>query len=123
MRPCEKRDERTDAAAQAEDGVPLKPGLLLLDEILKRPAEVTDDPQPETDGNGIPEQPVTTSPDPPSAQDGGQDRERGNQESDVAENRQRERVIPEEPADGGIHQDVTNAEGQIHQEDPECRGQ
>ena len=62
MRTGKERNQRADAAAEAEQGVPLEPGLVPEHDHLEGPAEVPDDPEADADRERIPEQPLASRP-------------------------------------------------------------
>src|SRR5215218_2011084 len=115
MRPRKQGDERADPAAQAEYRVPPNPRLPLQDEIFEGPAKVSDHPQPDADREGVPEQAMAAGPTRAAPDDDDADRDRGQQQADVAEDRQPERMPAQEPPEGRIRQHVTNANREIYQ--------
>ena len=113
MRARKQGDERSDAAAQTEDRVPLHPGLPLEDEILERPAEVSDDPEADANRERVPEQALAPGPFGTTPQDDHADADRWQEEADHAEDRPRKGVVPQEPPQRRVRQHVAKAD-QIH---------
>ena len=107
MRPRQQRDERTDTAADAENGVPLQPG------VIGDPADVADDPERHRHTDDVPEKPLGTGPLPAAPED--DDRHQGSRsnQADVAEDRQRERARLRRPAGHAVGQKERQPERQI----------
>ena len=93
--------------------MPLHPGLPFEDEILKRPAEVPDDPEADANRERIPEKALAPGPFGAPAQNDHADADRRHEEPDHAENRERQGVIPQEPPHRRVRQHVAKAD-QIH---------
>ena len=114
MRPREQRNQRRDAAAKTEDGVPPHPRLTLKDEIFERPAKVANDPEADANRKGVPEQSMAAGPPGPPPQNDRADGDRRQKEPHVAKDREREGVLPQQPPHSRVRQHVDKADRQIH---------
>src|SRR5512133_269449 len=76
---------------------------------------MSDDPQRGADGERVPEQSVTPAPGTAPTKDHRTHGDWGNQQADIAKNRQCQRMIAKEPPDCRVPEDVAEANEQIDQ--------